>query len=94
MGRSHTQMLEEMQKTLAMPALSFVQNLQPVDENLTVAENLLESLYNDPQVLVEQLLDQLLDLEVMKDNCTSLQKGNLYHDGSKATAICIADIKL
>ncbi len=74
-GRTPTQLLEEMQKTLAVPALSFVQNLQPVDENLEVAENLLDSLYNDPQFLVKQLVNQLLDLETMKDTFTSLQMG-------------------
>ncbi len=62
MRQTPTQVMEEMQKTVANSALSFVQNLQPVDKNLEEAENLLDSPYNDPQVLVEQLVDQLLNL--------------------------------
>ncbi len=88
-GRTPTQLLEEMQKTLAVPALSFVQNLQPVDENLEVAENLLDSSYNDPQVLVKQLVHQLLDLETMKDIFTSLQKGLSTLMGAKQQLLAL-----
>ncbi len=74
-GRSRTQLLEEMKKTLGYPALSFIQDLHPADENLEVAENLLDTLYNDSEILVKQIVTQLLDLDVMKDNLQSLQKG-------------------
>ncbi len=72
-----------MKKTLGYPALSFIQDLCPADENLNVAETLLDSLYNDSQILGKQIITQLLELDVMKDNLQSLQKGISAMIGAK-----------
>ncbi len=85
-GRSRTQLLEELKKTLGYPALSFIQDLHPADKNLDVAETLLDTLYNDSQILVKQIVTQLLDLAVMKDNLQSTTR-NISNDRSEASTI-------
>ena len=76
MGKTKTQQYREIAKTVSGDVLSIAEGeLYPDEDSLDIFLDILEQQFGQTDLFVEDIISQLMNLEKMSDDVTSLQKG-------------------